>query len=58
MVQPLLTLILGWDAIPTASKKWLRRIGEYARLAAIPFLEIWIVNEYGDPAQQVPLCPR
>ena len=54
----MLTLILGWDAIPTASKKWLRRIGEYARLAAIPFLEIWIVDEYGDPAQEVPLCPR
>jgi hypothetical protein len=42
----------------TRGECWLRRIGEYARLAAIPFLEIWIVNEHGDPAQQVPLRPR
>lgn len=33
---------------------YLERLGDYARRTAVPFREIWIVNEYGDPAQQVP----
>lgn len=32
----------------------LRRIADHARAAGVPFREIWIVNEYGDPAQHVP----
>jgi hypothetical protein len=32
----------------------LRRIADHAAQIGAPFREIWIVNEYGDPAQRVP----
>jgi hypothetical protein len=32
----------------------LKRIGEHAAQIRATFREIWIVNEYGDPAQRVP----
>jgi len=33
----------------------LGRVAKAAEEENIPFLEVWIVNEYGDPAQKVPL---
>lgn len=35
----------------------LKRIAEHASNIGASFLEIWIVNEYGDPPQRVPLEP-
>jgi hypothetical protein len=34
-------------------QNYLERLGDYASRTAAPFREIWIVNGYGDPAQQV-----
>jgi hypothetical protein len=32
----------------------LKRVANHALQIGAPFREIWIVNEYGDPAQRVP----
>jgi hypothetical protein len=39
-------------------QSYLRTLGKHAYRTGAPFREIWIVNEYGDPAQQVPLLSR
>lgn len=41
-----------WPALLDARD--LERIGEFATSIASRFKEIWIVNNYGDPAQRVP----
>jgi hypothetical protein len=39
-------------------QNYLKTLAEHADRTGAPFREIWIVNEYGDPAQQVPLRSR